>query len=775
MLSRSPSVSRSLRRRFLVPFAVGVGLLCVAVGVAAALSARGAAGAELENRARTAERIFREAMVRQQARMESEVNSRAVDSAVAKAVEGKTSRQLAGLGFSNTLSNRFDYVGMAGPRGAHVYSARGADWSVLAPDGRLLGGVTRGISDGGIAVARDGTPLLFSAVSVRIAAPTFGVIVVGEPIKTVNLEEIAQPLDLTLELRTSRGKDVSSFGGAGRLSSSVRTFSYPLRVSDASAGTAELRVSLSTASLARATRSAALIAAVVALGLALILLLLAGSLLDRAVVRPLASLQAAIRQVKAGVYDSRLALSGSRELVELADGFNRMAAIVGEQQARLEAQATRDSLTGLLNHACFHEVLEQETARATRKGTSLAILVIDVDYFKQINDEHGHPAGDRVLRAIGACLQDAVRAADVAARLGGDEFALLLPEADPDHAFVAAERVRAAMGEIRITSTMCVSISVGIACYPSDTGDATQLVELADRALYDVKRGGRGGARRYGRDRAAGVAQERAEVLALLGQPEAVGVAFQPIVSLADGVIRGYEALARFAHTPARAPDAWFSQAHRCGLGVELETRALVAALSHAGLPDSAFLALNLSPTAITDQRIHAALPEDLSHVVVEVTEQELVADIDALLSGLAALRRRGARVALDDTGAGYAGLQRIMCTEPDVIKLDRSLVQGVDEDAQKSALIESLAGFAERTGAVICAEGIEEVEELLALARLGVGLGQGYLLARPGPPWSQVPDGVVTALAEARDAQSPSATAPTLQVVARPPMTRSR
>lgn len=760
MLSQAPSASRSLRRRFLVPFAIGVGLLSIAVGVVAAMGARGATNTELENRARTAERIFREAMVRQQARMESEANSRAVDSAVAKAVEGKTSSQLAGLGFSNTLSNRFDYVGMAGPRGAHVYSARGADWSALTPHGRPLEGVTRGISDGGIAVARDGTPVLFSAVSVRIAAPTFGVIVVGEPIKSVNLEEIAQPLGLTLELRTSRGKAVTSLGGADHLPSRVRTFSYPLRVSDASAGTAELRVSLSTVSLARATRSAALVAAVVALGLALVLLLLAGSLLDRAVVRPLASLQAAIRQVKAGVYDSRLPLSGSRELVDLADGFNRMAAIVGEQQARLEVQATRDSLTGLLNHACFHEVLEQETARATRKGTPLAILVIDVDYFKEINDQHGHPAGDGVLRAIGACLQDTVRAADVAARLGGDEFALLLPEADADRAFAVAERVRAALGEIPITSTTCVSTSVGIACYPSDTGDATQLVELADRALYDVKRAGRGGARRYGRDGAAGAAEERAEVLALLGRPEALGVAFQPIVSLADGVIRGYEALARFPQTPGRGPDVWFSQAHRCGLGVELEICALMAALSCDGLPDSAFLALNLSPTAIMDERTQAALPEDLTNVVVEVTEQELVTDVDALLAGLAALRRRGARIALDDTGAGYAGLQRIMCIEPDVIKLDRYLVRGVHEDAQRSALIESLAGFAERTGGVICAEGIENVEELLALARLGIGLGQGYLLARPGTPWPQIPDVVVTALGEARDARSPSATA---------------
>jgi len=745
-LRKHPRRTRSLRRRFLLPFAIGVGLLGVAVGAVAGLGTRNAADAELANQARTAQRVFYEAMVHQQARLESEANLRAADVDVARAVARRTSRKLAGVGFSNTLSNRFDYVGIAGPRGSRVYSARGADWSVLAPSGPLVARVARGASEGGIAIAADGTPILFAAVPVRIPASTYGVIVVGEPIKAVNLQQIASPLDLTLELRTSGGTRVSSLAGAEDSRSSVRTFSYPLRLSPVSAQTGHLLVGLSTAPLVRATRSAAAIAAVVALGFALALLVLVAVLLDRAIVHPLTSLRAGIRQVRAGAYGIRLPLSSSRELAELADGFNRMAEMVGEQHGRLETQAQCDSLTGLANHACFHAALERAIAVAGRDGGSLAVLMLDIDHFKEINDEHGHPAGDRVLRAVGQRLRDVVRAADMAARLGGDEFALLLPDADGQHASTVAKRLRAATSEIRLSGAR-VSTSVGIACYPGDTGDPSRLVELADRALYKAKRDGRGRTQHHKAQVTPGGAEERAEVLAILRRRGAVGTVFQPIVSLVSGAVLGYEALARFPHADERGPDLWFAQAQRCGLGNELEVQAIDAARRHVDRPSGTFLALNLSPSAVSAPLVQAALPADLHDIVIEVTEQELVSDADALAAGLEALRRRGARIALDDAGAGYAGLQQLMRIEPDLIKLDRSLVAGVHADPARTALIESFVSFAARTGAQVCAEGIETMEELLTLARVGVDCGQGYVLARPAAPWVEVPEPLLRSL----------------------------
>jgi EAL domain-containing protein (putative c-di-GMP-specific phosphodiesterase class I) len=229
------------------------------------------------------------------------------------------------------------------------------------------------------------------------------------------------------------------------------------------------------------------------------------------------------------------------------------------------------------------------------------------------------------------------------------------------------------------------------------------------------------------------------EVAAVLDNPEALGVVFQPIASLATGAIVGYEALARFRTRVRRGPDAWFAQAWRCGLGPALEARALRLALDCPGRPGGAHLTVNLSPSALSAPEVQAILEGDLDGIVVEITEHELVDDYARMTTALDALRRRGARVAVDDAGAGYAGLERVMRLEPDVIKLDRALISGIDRDLGRAALAEAFVRFARRTGATVCAEGIETLDELTALAQLDVPLGQGWALARPSAPWAGV------------------------------------
>jgi EAL domain-containing protein (putative c-di-GMP-specific phosphodiesterase class I) len=155
------------------------------------------------------------------------------------------------------------------------------------------------------------------------------------------------------------------------------------------------------------------------------------------------------------------------------------------------------------------------------------------------------------------------------------------------------------------------------------------------------------------------------------------------------------------------------------------------------GRPNGTWLSLNLDAGALATDAVQGALPEDLHGIVVEVTEQELPPDDEALQRTLAGLRSRGAKIALDDAGAGYAGLQHVVRIRPDIIKLDRSLVQGVDEDSERLALIESFVAFSSRTGVLLCAEGIETDEELAVLVQARVNLGQGYRLGRPGPPWA--------------------------------------
>jgi EAL domain-containing protein (putative c-di-GMP-specific phosphodiesterase class I) len=252
--------------------------------------------------------------------------------------------------------------------------------------------------------------------------------------------------------------------------------------------------------------------------------------------------------------------------------------------------------------------------------------------------------------------------------------------------------------------------------------------------------------------------EQRNEVLRLLRDENAIVPVFQPIVDLRSGAVAGYEALARFpGDRDARPPNIWFAQAHRCGLGAQLEARAVEAAVARRLEAPAGYLAVNLSPAALRADELRLQLPDDLSSILVEITEHELVADGARLRATLDDLRARGARVAVDDAGAGYAGLRQLMLLRPDLIKLDRALIEDVSVDEAKQALVECFVRFAERTDAAVCAEGIESLDDLLALARLGVSYGQGYAIARPGLDWPQ-PAADVRAALQARAPMSPVA-----------------
>ncbi len=466
--------------------------------------------------------------------------------------------------------------------------------------------------------------------------------------------------------------------------------------------------------------------------------------LGRAVFTPLQRLRLATHRIRAGELSSRLNWTRRDEIGVLAHDFDQMADGLEQSHQRLRALALEDPLTGLANHRHFQEVLADSIARATREGSALGLVVLDVDNFKRLNDARGHTFGDDVLRAVGERLDSAMKGIGFPARLGGDEFAVVLPDTDANRALALAEAARAAVAGLEPRGFQ-LSCSAGIACFPDDAKQATALLQLADGALYWAKRSGRDHARRYDREHVLVLTDEQRAVLdEMLERPDAICPVFQPIMRLDSGRIAGYEALARFVGDGKLPPSWWFAQAHRFGLGPQMEAEAVRVALAAETRPAGTFLSVNVSPSALLAASVRDELPDDLSQIVLEITEHEHIADEKSLHAVLAPLRLRGGRVAIDDAGAGYSGLQQVMRIGADIIKLDRALVEGVHRDSAKRALVESFASFAASTGAEVCAEGIECLEELRTLAELGITYGQGFALARPARPWAAVSEEAV-------------------------------
>jgi diguanylate cyclase (GGDEF)-like protein/PAS domain S-box-containing protein len=440
---------------------------------------------------------------------------------------------------------------------------------------------------------------------------------------------------------------------------------------------------------------------------------------------------------------------------------------VGARKAleeQLRHRAFHDPLTGLANRALFYDRVEHALTRATREDGQVAVLFIDLDDFKPINDRHGHAAGDLVLDEIARRMENCMRSADTAARLGGDEFGVLLEAVDGSStAIEAAERLLNVLDKPFTTAgePIRLSASVGLATSSARERGIEELLRRADLAMYAAKSNGKARIELYHPDLERidapvtgrgnwfrGRDEQREEIQSVLEDPDAIQIAFQPIMDLRTGRVAGYEALSRFQRSPTRPPNEWFAQAHRCGLGHALEAKALACALKTPNRPDGAYLALNLSPSSLIHDELHNVLPAQLEGLVIEITENELVSDDPAITTALSVLRQRGARLAVDDVGAGYAGLTHVMRLAPDIIKLDRALTTGVDADPVKAALVGSFVRYARDIHATVCAEGIETADELARLADLDVAYGQGYGIARPAPPWPTVaPDAAAACL----------------------------
>jgi diguanylate cyclase (GGDEF)-like protein len=421
---------------------------------------------------------------------------------------------------------------------------------------------------------------------------------------------------------------------------------------------------------------------------------------------------------------------------------NRVAA---EEHARTVAAC--DQLTGLLVRHALAERAPRALEQTRRSGGAAAVLVVNVDRFKHVNDVHGHAEGDRVLRTVAAAVAEAAPRGGLCARLGGDEFCLLLPggirlrqEATEVASAIVSRLAEPLEGE---SGAIHVSASVGLAAAGADCSDFDGLLRRADIAMHAAKEQGRSRLVWFD-DSMEEALKGRSDVEIGLRRGIPLGEFvphYQPQVDLADGRLRGFEVLARW-YPPEGGivgPDTFIPVAEEIGLIGELFERLLHQALSDAkAWPQDITLSVNISPTQLLD----AWLPHKILKIVtetgfpadrleVEITESSLLADLPLARASVTSLKNQGVKLALDDFGTGYASLANLRALPFDRIKIDRSFVQTMEKVPESLAIVTAIARIGESLGVPVTAEGVETAALAERLAALGCGQGQGWQFGR--------------------------------------------
>jgi diguanylate cyclase (GGDEF)-like protein len=444
----------------------------------------------------------------------------------------------------------------------------------------------------------------------------------------------------------------------------------------------------------------------------------------------------------------------ARAVIRPAEQLARSRNDLGTLYESARSRALEDSLTGLANHRAFQEEFESLLALSMRHRLDLALLLIDIDDFKTVNDSAGHAVGDDLLTEMGRILRGQLRVSDRVFRIGGDEFAVLLPHTDADNARMVANRLLAACVEPRTTGSFRrgFAFSAGLTAAPAFATSRDRLLSQADEALYQAKRDGRCLIRIFnpGASKAAingRVLTDRSAAVADVLNGGGLWPVFQPVIDLRNGEVLAFEGLTRLPDgTPFRDPGVLFEAAEAAGRTYELDLACITSILDGARTIDRRVsLNLNLSPRTLeTPEFAPGPFVARLSmagweppRVIIELTEREAVRDIDRLRRVLERLRATGIRIAADDVGAGNAGLRLLSQIHFDIVKLDLALVQEGARRGSSLDVVRSIADLAARWGAMVIAEGVETPTQLRLLRSLPIAAAQGYLLGRP----AAVPD----------------------------------
>jgi diguanylate cyclase (GGDEF)-like protein/PAS domain S-box-containing protein len=424
-----------------------------------------------------------------------------------------------------------------------------------------------------------------------------------------------------------------------------------------------------------------------------------------------------------------------------------------EDEQRIQYLAHHDSLTGLANRSLFHQRCEDTLQRAERKNSKVAVMFIDLDHFKAVNDSLGHTYGDELLRKVSARLQDCVRKTDLVARLGGDEFTVLLSEVGDsgDVAFISKKILERLTESFTVAGhEIFVSASVGISIFPDDGQNASTLIKNADAAMYAAKEQGRNNYQFFSAEMNAQALEAlmMASSLRLAIDRDELVLEYQPRIDLEAGEVMGVEALVRWNHPNLGRimPGQFIGIAEKTGLIDALGEWVLKKACwqmvewrKHGEAPQR--VAVNLSARQfrlpdlterIADIIRDSGLPAEA--LELEVTESLVMHDPQRAAVVLERLKEMGIAVAIDDFGTGYSSLSYLKRFTIDYIKIDQSFIRGLPHDAEDVGIVKAIIALGKTLGVKLIAEGIDKSEQLTFLKREGCDEGQGYLISSSLP-----------------------------------------
>lgn len=413
-----------------------------------------------------------------------------------------------------------------------------------------------------------------------------------------------------------------------------------------------------------------------------------------------------------------------------------MVSKLEESSTRLEQMVKTDPLTGLLNRRGLENILTREIALARRNRSDLLALLIDLDDFKSVNDQHGHAAGDTVLKGVATVLKDTLRTSDWLGRIGGDEFMIFLPSTSLDNGAMIAERIRAAVENAhmgRNGSELRITTSIGVVRLPYEVTSLEEVLELTKSGLKASKGSGKNVVS-ISNDSSPGSSAALLSSRDLLLRRNEFSVAHQPIYHLHNGRPVAIELFSRGPDGELNMPTDFFFVARVNHMLTEVDMNCLTMCLAHGeSFPEHLIIHINVLPSTLAElptERI-LAMTHSLRtsrRLCLELSEKHLMSDPSYLLPKIRILKEAGILLALDDVGFGCSSLETLTLFEPDCIKIDHNVVCGLSNDQRKAQTVARLIQIAQSLNTVPIAEGIETIEDLTELKDMGVTHGQGWL-----------------------------------------------